>query len=761
MKVNFKLVGVDCAVCASKLENAINKLPYIKSASLNFVDLKLYVETIPDYSSSEQELENNLQELTTKVLPNVIVKSLSKQNYLDKLKSKSKNKNFVNSNVSLTTVSHNHVTEQDIEEALKQEELNNLPSLQSFSKHEEVVSNVKSTHKINWFSLSFIKVYASLILFILGLTLPVGFWWKFSIYLVSYVIVGYDVVFSAIKNIFKGKFLDEKFLMSLASIAAFCINEMPEAVAVMLLYQIGELFQNHAVQKSRSAIGNIINLKSESANKIVNGEVSVVTPDDLQLNDIILIKVGEKVPTDVEIIKGQTNFNTSMVTGESMPMFAEPSTKVYSGCINLTEAVYAKVTSVYADSTVAKILDLVENNTENKSKAENFITKFAKYYTPIVVFIAVILFALFPLYGGGITEAIHKSAVFLVISCPCALVISIPLTYYCGLGVSAKNGLLIKGANVLDSINELKAVCFDKTGTITLGKFKITEIYAENNEKVMLKYLVYAESVSNHPIAKCIVANNKINQNLITSAKEIMGKGVIATVEGNQIICGNEKLLKDYKVKFNPQNVAGTIIYVAKNKEYLGYVVVSDVIKPTSKQAIANLKTYNIKSVMLTGDNQATAEFVAFEVGLSEFKHNLLPQNKVAEFETLKSQHKFVGYVGDGINDAPVLNKAHVGYAMGLNGSDSAIEFADVVVMTDDLNSVVDSVEIAKATRKIAIQNIVFCLVIKLAIMVLGVLNLAPMYLAIFADVGVSMLAILNAIRIFLVKFNKNKSKGK
>lgn len=761
MKVNFKLVGVDCAVCASKLENAINKLPYIKSASLNFVDLKLYVETIPDYSSSEQELENNLQELTTKVLPNVIVKSLSKQNYLDKLKSKSKNKNFVNSNVSLTTVSHNHVTEQDIEEALKQEELNNLPSLQSFSKHEEVVSNVKSTHKINWFSLSFIKVYASLILFILGLTLPVGFWWKFSIYLVSYVIVGYDVVFSAIKNIFKGKFLDEKFLMSLASIAAFCINEMPEAVAVMLLYQIGELFQNHAVQKSRSAIGNIINLKSESANKIVNGEVSVVTPDDLQLNDIILIKVGEKVPTDVEIIKGQTNFNTSMVTGESMPMFAEPSTKVYSGCINLTEAVYAKVTSVYADSTVAKILDLVENNTENKSKAENFITKFAKYYTPIVVFIAVILFALFPLYGGGITEAIHKSAVFLVISCPCALVISIPLTYYCGLGVSAKNGLLIKGANVLDSINELKAVCFDKTGTITLGKFKITEIYAENNEKVMLKYLVYAESVSNHPIAKCIVANNKINQNLITSAKEIMGKGVVATVEGNQIICGNEKLLKDYKVKFNPQNVAGTIIYVAKNKEYLGYVVVSDVIKPTSKQAIANLKTYNIKSVMLTGDNQATAEFVAFEVGLSEFKHNLLPQNKVAEFETLKSQHKFVGYVGDGINDAPVLNKAHVGYAMGLNGSDSAIEFADVVVMTDDLNSVVDSIKIAKATRKIAIQNIVFCLVIKLAIMVLGILNLAPMYLAIFADVGVSMLAILNAIRIFLVKFNKNKSKGK
>ncbi len=757
MRVNFKLVGVDCAVCASKLETAINKLPFIKNATLNFVDLKLYVETTADCSFSEQELEEQLQELTTKVLPNVIVKSFNKQNYLDKLKSRSKNKNFVNSEVSVATINHNHVSDQEINEAIAAAEINKLPNLGSFNADNSNKTQAKQSYKINWFSFSFIKVYISVILFLLAIFLPVGYWFKFALYLSAYAIVGYNVVFDAIANIFKGKFLDEKFLMSLASIAAFCINEMPEAVAVMLFYQIGELFQDNAVQKSRHAIGEIINLKSEFANKVINSEIVEVKPEDLEVNDIILIKVGEKVPTDVKLIKGETNFNTSMITGESMPQFATENSNVYSGSINLTEPVYAKVVSTYSNSTVAKILDLVEYNTQAKSKAENFITKFAKYYTPIVVFIAVILFALFPLYGGGVIEGIHKSAVFLVISCPCALVISIPLTYYCGLGVSAKNGLLIKGANVLDNINSLKAICFDKTGTITKGEFKITEIFAVNNENEMLKYLVYAESISNHPIAKCIVANNKINQKLISKSKEIMGKGVVVEVEGNQIICGNEKLLADYKVKFNPQNVAGTIIYVAKNKEYLGYVVVSDIIKETSKHAISNLKLFNIKTVMLTGDNKVGAEYVAFEVGLTDFKHSLLPQNKVTEFDNLTNEFKFVGYVGDGINDAPVLNKAHVGYAMGLNGSDSAIEFADVVVMTDDLNSVNDSIKIAKTTQRIATQNIIFCLVVKLAIMILGILNLAPMYLAIFADVGVSVLAILNAIKIFLFKFNKNK----
>ena len=757
MKVNFKLVGVDCAVCASKLESAINKLSFIKSASLSFVDLKLFVETTDDCNFSEQELEDNLQELTSKVLPNVTVKSSNKQNYLDKLKSKSKNKEFINAEVTVKTSNHTHISDEEVTKIVNNKNLSKLPKLDSFSsKNTNNLNNEIKTYKVNFLSYNFIRVYCSAILFLLGIFLPVGFWWKFSIYLLSYLIVGYDVIYSAVKNIFKGKFLDEKFLMSLASIAAFVIKEMPEAVAVMLLYQVGELFQNHAINKSRHAIGNIVNIKPEYANLVVREEIKVVEPEQLNVNDIILIKAGEKVPTDVKVIKGETNFNTSAVTGESMPMFATNNTVVYSGSININSPVYAVVLSDYSNSTVAKILDLVENNSQKKSKAENFITKFAKYYTPTVVCLAVILFALFPLYGGGIIEGIHKASVFLVISCPCALVISIPLTYYCGLGVSAKNGLLIKGANILDNINKLKAICFDKTGTVTKGEFKITEIYAVSNQNEMLKYLVYAESISNHPIAKCIVNNNKINQKLITSATEIMGQGVVATVEGNKIVCGNSALLKNNGISFNEQMVAGTIIYIAKNNEYLGYVVVNDVIKGSAKFAIKELTSYNIKTIMLTGDNKVTAEYVAYEVGLSDYKYELLPQNKVDELKNLEKEYGYVGFVGDGINDAPVLKNSFVGYSMGIKGSDTAIEASDVVLINDDLSSVISSIKIAKQTRKISIQNIVFCLIIKFAIMVLGVFNLAPMYLAIFADVGVSMLAILNAIRIFLIKFNKN-----
>lgn len=758
MKVNFKLFGVDCAVCASKLESAINKLSFIKSASLSFVDLKLFVETTNDCTFSEQELEDKLQEVTSKILPAVIIKGSNKQSYLEKLKSKSKNKEFAKSEITINTANHIHISDEEVNDVVNTQNLSKLPKLSTFSAIETENANIQTTnYKINFLSYNFIRVYCSAILFLLGILLPVGFWWKFAIYLVSYLLVGYDVIYSAIKNIVKGKFLDEKFLMSLASIAAFIIKEMPEAVAVMLLYQVGELFQNHAINKSRSAIGSIVSIKPEYANLVCDNEIVKVEPEQLNVNDIILIKAGEKVPTDVKIIKGDTNFNTSAVTGESMPLFATNNTVIYSGSINITNPVYAVVLNDYSNSTVAKILDLLENNSQKKSKAENFITKFAKYYTPIVVFLAVLMFSLFPLYGGGIIEGVHKASVFLVISCPCALVISIPLTYYCGLGVSAKNGLLIKGANVLDNINKLKAICFDKTGTVTKGEFKITEVFAVKNQNEMLKYLVYAESVSNHPIAKCIVNDNKINQKLITSAQEVMGQGIIATIEDNNIVCGNATLLKNNNIDFNEQMVAGTIIYIAKNNEYLGYVVVSDVIKETAKSSITEISSYNIKTVMLTGDNRVTAEYVAYEVGLSDYKYELLPQNKVKELENIEKQYGFVGFVGDGINDAPVLKNSLVGYSMGINGSDTAIEASDVVLINDDLSAVASSIKIAKQTRKISIQNIVFCLLVKLAIMVLGVLNLAPMYLAIFADVGVSVIAILNAIRIFFIKFKTNK----
>ncbi len=755
MKVNFKLVGVDCAVCAASLENAINKLPYIKSASLSFVDLKLYVETADDFTKTEQDLEDMLQAVTTKVLPNVIIKNLKKQNYLDKLKSKSKNNNFKNNNVTTTTLEHSHVSDAQIDDVIKETLLGSLPEITSTKDNVEVKQTSK--FKIEWFSFEFVKVYLSIVLFILALALPFGFWIKFPLFLLSYIIVGYDVIFGAFKNIVKGKFLDEKFLTSLASICAFCINEMPEACAVMILYQIGELFQDNAVSKSRSAISNIVELKAQYANVVRDGKIERVEPEELELNDVILIKVGEKVPTDVKIIKGETSLDVSSITGESMPKVVLENQEALSGTINLTNPVYAIVTSLYSNSTVAKILDLVENNSAKKSKAENFITKFAKYYTPIVVGFAVLLFLLFPLYDGGIISAIHKSAVFLVISCPCALVISVPLTYFCGLGVSAKNGLLIKGANVLDEINNIKAVCFDKTGTITKGEFKITEINAIKNENEMLKYLVYAESTSNHPIAKCIVGNNKVNLNLIQKSKEYLGKGIVATIEGNEIVCGNELLFNSKKIKFNPQTLSGTIIYVAKNNEYLGYVVVSDVIKDSSYSALKQLKTFQIKSIMLTGDNKVTAEAVSYEVGIDDYKYELLPQHKVEEFEKIKQELGNVAFVGDGVNDAPVLKLSSVGYAMGLKGSDSAIESADVVIMNDDLNSITDSIIIAKKTRRISVQNIVFCLLVKLAIMILGAFGFAPMYLAIFADVGVSILAILNALRMFIFKRNKIK----
>lgn len=750
MKINFKVVGVDCAVCAGNLETAINKLPYIQSASLNFVDLKLYVETVDDFDKSEQELEYMLQEITSKVLPNVTIKNLKKQNYLDKLKSRSNNSAFKSNDVTTSSRPHSHLSSEEIDKLLLAETIDKLPDNDDSTEGSKNYQIAK--YKINWLSFDFIKVYISLILFVLGLTLPFGFWVKLPIFLTAYLVVGYEVVFSAIKNLLRGKLLDEKFLTSIASIAAFCINEMPEAVAVMLLFQIGELFQDTAVDKTRNAISNIVSLKADFANKVVNNEVTKVEPEDLELNDIILIKVGEKVPTDVEIVKGETTFDVSSITGESIPKVAEKNTLIMSGSINLSCSVYARVVSKYQDSTVAKILDLVENNSSKKSRAENFISKFARYYTPIVVGIAVLLFALFPLYSDGIVGAIHRAAVFLVISCPCALVISIPLTYFCGIGFSAKNGLLIKGANVLDDINSLKAICFDKTGTITKGQFKIVEVNAIKNENEMLKYLVYAESISNHPIAKCIVGNNKVDSSIIEDSQEILGKGIVATIDHNIILCGNEKLMQDYNVEFNPQQCSGTIIYVAKNNKYLGYVVVDDEIKSDAKNTMQNLKNNQIKVIMLTGDNKATAELISFETGIDDYKFNLLPHEKVEKFESIVNEYKSVAFVGDGVNDTPVLSMAKVGFSMGIKGSDSAVEQSDVVIMNDNLSAVCDSIKIAKKTKSIAIQNIVFSLGIKLAIMLLGAFGLANMYLAIFADVGVSIIAILNAIRIFTTK---------
>ena len=548
MKAVYFVENVDCVVCASNLENAIKKLSFIKTASLDFVKLKLYVETIPEFSETEAELTKKLQIVTTKVLPNVTLKNYNSLNYVEKRR-KQLGQTVTERKVEPLKTEHKALTDLELDEIVVNAENIKQENIEEVTKTSSTNLQKHSKLKINFLSFNFIKIYLCLFFFILGVALPIGKFIKLPFFLIAYIIIGYDVIFSAVKNVIKGKLLDEKFLMSLASIAAFAIGEFPEAVMVMLLYQIGELFSNNAVSKTRHAIDQIVNLKAESANLVKGNTVVNVNPEELKVGDKILIKVGEKVPTDVQICGGETSFDVSSITGEAIPMVVSKNSMVSSGAINLTNAVYAIVKNEFKNSTVAKILDLVENNGANKSKAENFITKFAKYYTPIVVLVAIIVFACFPLYGSVI-EGIKKAAVFLVISCPCALVISVPLTYFCGLGISAKNGLLIKGANVLDEINNLKAICFDKTGTLTYSKFVINEVNAVNSDtNELLKYLLLAESTSNHPIAKAITQNKLSDLTLIKNSKELLGQGVLVNlVDGTRILCGNEKLLSKYKI---------------------------------------------------------------------------------------------------------------------------------------------------------------------------------------------------------------------
>ncbi len=744
MKVVYLTENVDCSVCAANLERAISKLDYIKSASLDFVQLKLYVTTVENCNFTETELTKRLQALTSKVLPNVTLKNINSLKFIAKYKNQN--------NYKIPEINNNSNNQHTV---LSDELLDSL-----INQTENNVSQKpnKTKHKVNFFSFEFIKIYISIAFLILGVCLPINKYLKLPFYLISYLIVGYSVIIAAVKKIFKGKLLDEKFLTTIASIAAFCIFECLEAVIIMLLFQVGEIFSKNAVSKSKQVINEIVNLKAEFANLLQNNTIKQVNPEDLNIGDTILIKVGDRVPVDSKIIKGESSFDVSSITGESMPKDVSIGEQILSGCINLANPVYATVISKYENSTVAKILDLIENNGQNKANAEKFITKFAQYYTPIIVLIAAIIFALFPVYGT-VVDGINRAAVFLVISCPCALVISVPLTYFCALGFGAKHGLLIKGSNVLDNIASLKGVCFDKTGTLTYGKFELTEVNAINcDTNEMLEYLQLAESISNHPIAKCIVNDKNIDSSTIKSSKEILGYGVLVNLNnGNRILCGNEKLLTKYKIPFNPELINGTIIYIALNKRYLGYVVISDIIKENAKEQINHLKNNNIKTIMLTGDNVATAQYVSSIIEVDQVYSNLLPQDKVSMFNKIKADlNNNVAFVGDGVNDTPVLNCASVAYSMGINGSDSAVESSDVVIMNDNISAVNTSIKIAKQTRKLVIENIIFSLSIKLLVMILNIIGITNIYLAIFADVGVSIIAILNSLRIFTLKL-KNK----
>ena len=611
-----------------------------------------------------------------------------------------------------------------------------------------------------------IKIIISLLLVVISLLL------KFDtelysniLYVIAYIIVGYDIVLKAVRNIFKGKVFDENFLMTVATIGAFCIGEFPEAVAVMLFYQIGELFQSYAVDRSRKSVASLMDIRPDYANVYREDEIERVDPDEVNIGEIILVKPGEKIPLDGIVVDGESMLNTQALTGESVPRKVTVNDEVLSGCINNDGILKIKVSKEFEESTVSKILDLVENASSRKSKSENFISKFAKYYTPIVVIVSVALAVIPPLVikEALFSDWLYRALSFLVVSCPCALVISIPLSFFGGIGAASKIGVLIKGSNYLEALASAEIVVCDKTGTLTEGVFKVQKIKAIGySDDELLRYAAYAEGFSNHPISISLkqAYNKEINEKLVTETQEISGKGVLAKVDGKMVLVGNEKIMKEYNIKFQKSEETGTIVYVAINDEFAGTILIADKIKEDSYKAVKLFKNNNVKKVvMLTGDRDNISESVANELNLDEYHAELLPQDKVSWVEKLMTQKSSGGkliFVGDGINDAPVLALSDIGIAMGGLGSDAAIEAADVVIMTDEPSKIASSVQISKKTMRIVKQNIVFAIAVKIGVLILSAFGVSSMWEAVFADVGVSVLAIVNALRVLRIKNTYN-----
>ena len=607
-----------------------------------------------------------------------------------------------------------------------------------------------------------IRIIIALVLFLGALIIDFNNQWINNIvYIIAYVIVGFEIVRKAIRNIIRGKVFDENFLMTVATIGAFGIGEFPEAVAVMLFYQVGELFQSYAVDKSRKSISNLMDIRPDFANVERDGKIEKVDPDDVKIGEIIIVKPGEKIPLDGYVIEGQSSLDTKALTGEALPREIAEGEEVLSGSINLNGVIKIKVTKEYGESTVSKILDLVENASNKKSKSENFITKFAEYYTPIVVAIAVILAVIPPLIikDATFSDWLYRALSFLVVSCPCALVISIPLSFFAGIGGASKMGVLIKGSNYLEQLANTEIVVFDKTGTLTEGVFEVQKVEAiDISKEELLRLTAYAENYSNHPISLSVkeAYNKEIDEKEIIEAQELSGMGISAKIGERNVLVGNEKLMNEKQINFTKYDGIGTILYVAIDGKYAGYIVIADKIKEDSKRAIKNLKKNNIKqTVMLTGDRKDVGENVAKELELDKVYTELLPDGKVQKVEDLlkeKSEKGKLAFVGDGINDAPVLALADIGIAMGGLGSDAAIEAADVVLMTDEPSKIVDAIHLSKKTMRIVKENIIFAISVKILVLILSAFGLSTMWEAVFADVGVSIIAILNALRILRVK---------
>ena len=586
-----------------------------------------------------------------------------------------------------------------------------------------------------------------------------GLWLPIVLYLIPYVLVSYDVFIHAFKNIGHGRFLDERFLMCIATVAAFCTGECSEGVAAMLFYQVGELFESYAVNRSRESIKDLMSIAPEYANVEVDGKLEQVDPDDVEIGTVIVIKPGEKVPLDGIVVKGTSLLDTAALTGESVKRTVNVGDEIFSGCINTSGLLHVQTTKEFDDCTVAKILELVENASSQKAHVENFITKFAKYYTPAVVIVAAALAVFGSIFmSGGVSEAIQRACIFLVVSCPCALVISVPLSFFGGIGAASRRGILVKGSNFLEAMAKTDTIVFDKTGTLTQGCFEVQKVWPEEQKDTVLKYAALCEGFSNHPIAISIreAYEGDVDLEQISENEEIAGSGVKIIIDGVAYYAGNEKLMRDNGISYTPCTEVGTIVYVAREKEFLGWVLIADSIKEGTKTALEHLHSLGVnRTVMLTGDRKEVAESVAEQVGIDLVYSQLLPGDKVDQVQKLLSEEtdgRKLAFVGDGINDAPVIMRSDVGIAMGSMGSDAAIEAADVVLMDDDIDKIATIIRISRKTLRIARANIVFALTVKLLVLLLGAVGIANMWLAIFADVGVAVLAILNAMRTLRIK---------
>lgn len=690
-KKKYKLKNVDCASCAAKIEGSLTRLDEVKFVSVNFATSSMTIDT------------DNLEKVKARI--------------------------------------------KEIEPEVEIEDNDKGKTLVSTS---ELAEN-------KW---TIIKAVAGILLVLIGLlceeklhNTPYHIA-EYLVFVTAYLIVGWKVLVAAMKNIIRGQVFNENFLMAIATLGAFAIDEMPEAVAVMLFYVVGELFQDIAVGRSRKSIKSLLEIKPDYANLKDGGDTIKVSPEYVNIGDEIVVKAGEKIPLDGMVMDGSSFVDTSALTGESVPRNIKPNDEVLAGMINQSGLITVKVTRLFGESSISKILEMVENATSKKAETEKFITTFAKYYTPVVVFGALLIAVLPPLLISGATfsDWIYRALVVLVISCPCALVISIPLGYFGGIGGASRRGILVKGSNFLDALTQVKTVVFDKTGTLTKGEFKVSEIVTSNgfSEEEISEYAAYAEYNSNHPIAKSIIESYEqdFDNSRIGNVEEISGHGIKANIDKKEIFVGNDKLLHKENIEHDKCEIEGTVVHVVIDRKYAGYIVISDSLKEDSIESIGRLNKKGIKTVMLTGDSKYAAGIFARKLGIKEYYSELLPENKVEHIEKMLNKNSKVAFVGDGINDAPVLARADVGIAMGALGSDAAIETADVVLMTDSPSKVAVAMDVARKTRNIVWQNIIFALVVKAAFIVLGIFGIATMWEAVFGDMGVALIAVFNAMRV-------------